>query len=661
MKNQNYSERLVENQMTMTPLFPYPMDINTFKRLAYLVSVFILQACAPLADFPDTPHSWVTTRSNLKDANSTIKTDYAIERQGRPEPKIGLALSGGGTRAGMFAFGVLSGLNDANILNRVNVISSVSGGGYAAYWFYARKLEADRHGFDYRAAFADCRPDWWVKYDHDDGLNLSILQQGGAGRYGFPRLEPCTGPDGEQWSDSNDRFRWQAHVARHPDVFRQTSRTFVGTNGVGPYFEAIPTLAGSVLEVLIHPFVPDGILGEKYEKGISRTWGLTPKQRIIATSPFEYENADKSLLGGSFVKADEHTWEHLRALHRKDSTLPLWIINTTVAPKTLDPDERNIFELTAFSYGSALTGFLSTEQYPDPISELPQSVRASAAAADSQGYGTTHWRRAQAVSHTVPALRWGVTIKKDENNFGKEIGAFRLSDGGGSDNLGLISLVRRGIPDIILVDAEADIEGRFEGLCWDKEILSKAGYDLKFENLKDLDLLCEQRRMERLGKTPEIQRAYNVSAWLNPIILGSINPSTEHPPTNPLPSIRVWLIKLAWNQAVVHSALDAANCESIDHPVSCLLTVYHAHQPSSKTQEERYQMFPHLSTMGSTWNASTPLFWAWRELGRFAASLMTINKEGKLSIRQSEVTPRALQQPLLFRAKNRQAVSKPQN
>lgn len=635
------------------------MNMSLLKRMACLMPVLFLQACATqLAEFPEKPNSWVTTRAALEDANSeTIKIDYAIERQDRPEPKIGLALSGGGTRAGMFAFGVLSGLNDAKILDKVNAISSVSGGGYAAYWFYARRLEAEQHGFDYRATFDDCRPDWWVKYDKDK--NLAILQKGGSGRNGFPRLVPCTGPDGEQWSDTDDKFRWQAHIARHPDVFRQTSRIFTGTNGAGPYIEAIPTLAGSILEVLFHPFVPDGILGEKYEKGISRTWGLTPIPRITATAPFEYENADKNLFSGSFVSPGEHTWEHLRTLDRKTSTLPLWIINTTVVPKTLDPDERNIFELTAFSYGSTLSGYLPTKRYSDPILELPRSVRASAAAADSQGYGTTHWRDAQAVSRIVPALRWGVTIEKENNEFGKEIGSFRLSDGGGSDNLGLISLVRRGIPDIILVDAEADIEGRFEGLCWDKEILSAAGYDLKFESLKDFDLLCEQRREERLGKTPKIQRAYNVSAWFNPILPGTITPSDKRHAKSSLPPVRVWLIKLAWNQAAIHSALNAKDCESIDHPVSCLLTVYHAHQTSSGTEHERYQMFPHLSTMGATWNASTPLFWAWRELGRFAASLMTITND-RLAIRQSAVTPQIIYQPLLYRAENRQAVSKPQ-
>lgn len=44
-------------------------------------------------------------------------------------PKLGLALSGGGTRAASFSVGVMKALEKQKILDRVDVISSVSGGG----------------------------------------------------------------------------------------------------------------------------------------------------------------------------------------------------------------------------------------------------------------------------------------------------------------------------------------------------------------------------------------------------------------------------------------------------------------------------------------------------------------------------------------------------
>ena len=44
------------------------------------------------------------------------------------EPKIGLALSGGGSRAIAFHLGCLRALHDLGILDRVRVLSTVSGG-----------------------------------------------------------------------------------------------------------------------------------------------------------------------------------------------------------------------------------------------------------------------------------------------------------------------------------------------------------------------------------------------------------------------------------------------------------------------------------------------------------------------------------------------------
>lgn len=626
----------------------------------------LVSGCVSRANFPEPPHEWVDTRVPLSEATpASIEVDYAQERHDRREPRLGLALSGGGTRAGMFAFGVLNGLNDAQVLDKVDIISSVSGGGYPVDWLFARRLDADKEGFDYRLAFADCRPDWWVKYDHDDGgRNLMLLKQGGKGNLGFGTLPPCSesaSEEGEQWSGPDDRYRWQAHLARFPDMFRRTPVVFSGSSGGGPTASAIPTFIASFLEILRFPFVPDGYLGGRYEEGISRTWGITPLPRVHnAKEEVHYANAEQDIFGGLYIKPGEHTWAKLRELDSKlrhtAQPLPLWIVNTTVLPKQIDPDERTIFELTPFSYGSEVSGYLSTSKYPDILSEIPASVRASAAAADFQGFGTSYWRKLQWISTAVPAARWGVSV--NDHKFGDDVGTIRLSDGGGSDNLGLISLVRRGVRDIILVDAEADIEGRFEGLCWDREVLNKAGYDLEFDMLDQFATLCAQRYAERHGKTTEPKRAYNVSAWNNPIIKGRVVALPGKPQSGKLPEMHIWLVKLAWDQAAVHQALNAKQCETTKYPVSCMLVVYHAHQSNTDTEREKYQLFPHLTTGGATWNASTTLLWAWRELGRSAASQFVMTSEG-LTINTRPNTAQGTKQPLIYGASNRQAVSRP--
>ena len=53
------------------------------------------------------------------------------------EPLVGLALSGGGIRSATFGLGVLQGLYALGIFERLDYISSVSGGGYIGGWLQA--------------------------------------------------------------------------------------------------------------------------------------------------------------------------------------------------------------------------------------------------------------------------------------------------------------------------------------------------------------------------------------------------------------------------------------------------------------------------------------------------------------------------------------------
>src|SRR5947207_13666465 len=53
-------------------------------------------------------------------------------------PKIGLALSGGGSRAIAFHLGCLRALDDLDLLSRVDVLSTISGGSViGAYYAYS--------------------------------------------------------------------------------------------------------------------------------------------------------------------------------------------------------------------------------------------------------------------------------------------------------------------------------------------------------------------------------------------------------------------------------------------------------------------------------------------------------------------------------------------
>lgn len=70
-----------------------------------------------------------------------------IARKGKREDTLGLALSGGGYRSAIFCYGVLQGLYNIGVLQRVDYLSAVSGGSWIATPFcMAEKL--DRF-FDY--------------------------------------------------------------------------------------------------------------------------------------------------------------------------------------------------------------------------------------------------------------------------------------------------------------------------------------------------------------------------------------------------------------------------------------------------------------------------------------------------------------------------------
>ena len=90
-----------------------------------------------------------------------------------------------------------------------------------------------------------------------------------------------------------------------------------------------------------------------------------------------------------------------------------------------------------------------------PLESVSQGVRASAAFVDEQALITL-------IDGLIPAVIWGVDIEQPAPLSKEE--KVRLSDGGGADNLGLMSLLRRGLDQIIVVDAAEDVDAAYAGL-----------------------------------------------------------------------------------------------------------------------------------------------------------------------------------------------------
>lgn len=554
---------------------------------------------------------------------TTLATDYAMEPKHGTPLDTGLALSGGGPRAGMFAHGVLQGLNDSSVLDNLDAISTVSGGSYAGLWYFTKRLEAKRFGFDYKSIFSDCIPLWWEEgSDKDSTVKLIKIALNSAGKGGdsFKPMNQCQ----HQWNfKEGDPYRWQVHLSRWPDIFSYTQTIPTGSKQSAPLGEAVKLGIYSVGEILASPLVATGAVPSAYQYGIERAWGLNPNPRKLPSQDFTYTNdTGKPQTFGWHLDSFNVTWKQLRNLY-SDSTitnLPLWIVNASNAPRSIKNNEKHIFEMTPFGQGSELTGYLRDQGYV--IDSLGKSVRASAAALDGQGAKAKYAPTLSKMNPLFPLAEWGVTVN---DKFHGGHGTFRLSDGGHSENLGVYSLLRRGTKDIIIVDATEDRYGRMEDLCLLKHTLSRQDIKLTFDTvLKDLDKVCESTIAKPVAKF----YGYDTAAWLNPVIPGKVIWPSDYPTT------RVWLIKLGWDKQAVKRAFNAGKCESKAFPVSCMLTAYYGHNSTtthSGSDEDMY--FPHLTTMGSGYNMSTYLFWAYRELGRTAASTLIRQPDGTLALR----------------------------
>ncbi|MBV1913900.1 MAG: patatin-like phospholipase family protein [Pseudomonadales bacterium] len=82
--------------------------------------------------------------------SSVTLTDQDRQSLGSASPSLdlGIAISGGGLRSASFSFGVLKTLYDQGILSDVDIVSTVSGGGYTGYELFINELNPEkRKGF----------------------------------------------------------------------------------------------------------------------------------------------------------------------------------------------------------------------------------------------------------------------------------------------------------------------------------------------------------------------------------------------------------------------------------------------------------------------------------------------------------------------------------
>lgn len=121
-----------------------------------------------------------------------------------------------------------------------------------------------------------------------------------------------------------------------------------------------------------------------------------------------------------------------------DGTIPQFVINTTVSSSPTSDWLPGVFEYTAFNRGNPEIGF---EKFNDnTFVNLNEAVTISGAAVKFKLQRKTNNYSSNIVGEYIP-----------------------LSDGGHSENLGAISLIRRGVKNIIVIDAEHNDDYSFDG------------------------------------------------------------------------------------------------------------------------------------------------------------------------------------------------------
>lgn len=546
--------------------------------------------------------------------DETLAERFAEERAhlGKRKPTLGLALSGGGTKAAMFAHGVLHGLNDTGLLDQVDIVSSVSGGGYAAFWYYSKLLEAQSLGFSRNEIFQDCFPAWW----EDVKAEAKLKQVFAAGRQQAIAAGKavCNDPNHLDGA-AGDPFRWQAHIQRWPDVFRQRITPLTGNAQDAPVRDEAGLLMSALFELTLGWTGMESNLVQAYQAGIERAWGLNPLPRKAMppgtpeAEQWRYSNATPTEPSGTppRVVQKHMAWEQLRALYQNGTAAPpLWIINTNAGDKGNSPNLGHLFELTPFGHGSPYTGY---KRSLPPLDSVATGVRAAAAFADSQGLDDEGFRSAlNLIASVLPAARWGVKMGVEVDGKSETL---RLSDGGGVDNLGLVSLVRRGLDDIIVVDSAQDKQGLMQDLCWAKQALRQEGLEMRWPSLEKFDALCSHQAKPAQENGQAL--AYNVSAWLNPVVSGEV----LWPETGRV--TRLWLIKAAWNQQAIRQAYNDVMCGPTPARIPCELLLFYGHNTTAQINKG-YMVFPQHGTVSSTLNGSAYLTLGYRELGRMLAS-----------------------------------------
>lgn len=596
--------------------------------------------------------------------------------QGHP-PDIGLAVSGGGSKSAPFAMGVIKRFADQDWLPRTDLLSSVSGGGYAAYFLYSRAWMRDAHPELVREQrtysvkepivprikdfFADIRTE--ANCEHCDEASVrNDLYTPDVHRYGLLGDDP---PSCLRFPV--DTSRHQHYVACYQDVLSKHpggSSTNITPKPWGAYISgALQTVA----TLPVHHFantlfdwkVAVSPTRRMYRVGVGRTYGTLPRLDI---------DAEDLQAGENF------TFEGLRAVYDADcpagcDPVPWWIINTTndvAGSEDKTVLSKTVFEITPTSFGSGTYGYVNGVGIDSLHSLTPlDTVAAAGAFFDSLsswdpagipewavfgalhmanvrwGYELPNYRVANSARTMHRFLPWPFYYANPRFYRTPESNYIRIADGGMSgDNTGAFALLRRGTRHIVIADGDYDLNdarnASLSSLCTLSRTLGGIGYDIVFDGYPNdsdttpslgLAEICDSD----LGQLhDDVDKRFSPYTWKKKVWTGTVLPLASTPPQRSralLQGIRIYYIKAAIDYQELTDSRAAWAAKTICPQRSTTDTMLAINgEPcgmigylldSDNFKDPARMQWPQTSTVRDTANSSANTYKAYRDLGWF--------------------------------------------
>jgi hypothetical protein len=304
-------------------------------------------SCLEESSLPKACHPGIPEQDILEAEKRFYPSYSEVSRDGY-RPNLAIALSGGGQRAASTSIGFLTALDSSGILAKTDILSTVSGGSYAAYWFITKLHKFSEYSkmpdgglLDYQnpsgtLRFAPLFERYYV-YCRDDAPEEQWLELCGLRKEGPPpRLTVDSKKRlGNKWG------RFQHHILYNGNLL--TSQQLKD----GFFDRSLMWLEVAARSVSVLPIIPvhwlaTGVFDTKinmnvlamyYRSGLEQQYGLFPGHRR-ARSRGDFPNST-SWLDWNVLRysvEDIPIGDLVQRPRTPDiQPIPFWIINATAA------------------------------------------------------------------------------------------------------------------------------------------------------------------------------------------------------------------------------------------------------------------------------------------------------------------------------------------